>query len=185
VIPAQPLQSRTGEVSHRASSGNRGQSLRMEQAFHGPAGGVAANDDVAHAEDRHRIFDAGGNPNPVRVIVDRNDIAGSPFHEDFSRCAVGQQRRVNTGVPTGEKQGIRFLHSLPTPRRAPRWRGRFRYESAALRPGYGAQWVPWVGGKLQSSTGIRWDQEAVRLPTANLLDQHRTQGGLERGAFNS
>ena len=100
-------------------------------------------------------------PTRSGVIIDRNDVAGSPFHKDFSWCAAGQQRRVNTGVPTGEKQGIRFLLLCQVLVERLVGGERSRYESAALHPGYGAQWVPWVGGELQPSTGIRWALEPV------------------------
>ncbi|CAI8774316.1 conserved hypothetical protein [Pseudomonas sp. IT-P260] len=78
------------------------QAVRIEHCPHGAAIGVAANDDVLHAQRQYRVFDGGGNA-AVHLAIRRYDVADVTGHEQIARRALGDQLGHDARVGTGDE----------------------------------------------------------------------------------
>ena len=80
------------------------QAVRIEYRAHGAAVGVAANDDVLHAEGQYRVFDGGGNA-AVHLAVGWHDVADVTGHEQIAGRTLGDQFRNDARVGAGDEHG--------------------------------------------------------------------------------
>ena len=66
----------------------------IQCTFDGTAVGVAADDDVSHAEHRHSIFDGSGHASGL-VAVGRDHVAGITADEQVTGVGAGHHVRVD------------------------------------------------------------------------------------------
>ncbi|CAI8737647.1 conserved hypothetical protein [Pseudomonas sp. IT-347P] len=78
------------------------QAVRVEYRTHGAAIGVAANDDVLHAQRQHRVFDRGGHA-AVHLAVRRDNVADVAGHEQIARRTLGDQFGDDARVGASDK----------------------------------------------------------------------------------
>src|SRR5690606_23193668 len=70
--------------------------------------GVAADDDVSHAEHRHSIFDGSGHASGL-VAVGRDHVAGITADEQVTGVGAGDHVRVDSCIGTGEDLNSRVM----------------------------------------------------------------------------
>jgi hypothetical protein len=70
---------------------------------------MAADDHVASAECRHRVFDAGRDADGGRFVIDRRDVSGIALDEQVARAGMRDQLWHHAAVCAGEKQRLRLL----------------------------------------------------------------------------
>ena len=76
---------------------HRVQALAGGDGFHRAAVGVAANDDIGHAQGDDGILDGGGNP--ARFRTERgHDIPGVTDHKQLPRLLLGHQLRHQAAI---------------------------------------------------------------------------------------
>ncbi|MNP08388.1 hypothetical protein D3C76_1004550 [compost metagenome] len=89
------------------------QGLGVEHRFHCAAIGVAADDDVVHAERHHRELDGGGNA-AVHLTVGRHHVADVASDEEVAGGTLGDQFRDDARVGAGDEHraGVLFVGEL-------------------------------------------------------------------------
>ena len=90
---------------HRGHGFQRG---RVEHRFHRAAVGVAANDDVLHAQGHHRVFDGGGDA-AHHLPVGRHHVTDVAVDEQVAGRALGDQLRHHARVGAGDEHGAWVL----------------------------------------------------------------------------
>ena len=85
-----------------------GHGFGVEDALDRAAVGMAADDDVGCSERRNGILDARRNADRL-AAVDRRDVAGVAFDEQFAGSGLGDHRRHDAGVGAGQEQRLGLL----------------------------------------------------------------------------
>lgn len=80
-----------------------------EDALHGAAIGVAADDDVGDLEDGDGVFDGGRDAAHGGFVVDGGYVAGVAFDEEFAWAGVGDEVGDDAGVRAGDHEGVGLL----------------------------------------------------------------------------
>ena len=79
-------------------------------ALIGPAVGVAAHDDVRHAEDLDRVLDRGRGPAGHRHV--RNDVAHVANDEEIAGLGARDEIGDDARVRAGDEERLRVLAAL-------------------------------------------------------------------------
>jgi hypothetical protein len=82
--------------------------MAAEDGLHGPAVGVAADDNVLDVKGEDGVFDRSRNPS-VNLTVGGDNVAGVPADKEIARIALEDHVRNDAGVGAGNEEGGRVL----------------------------------------------------------------------------